>query len=146
MGFIRPVTESRCPVNQSHLEEALRPLGFLEADKHEVLSHNQRPLDQHAVGGEKVEGVRVAHPRIQLSLHAHLPVELPAGVEEAPHGKPGAGLPFRELRRRGVLLHDVTVSICNAMLVQPLLGALAGRALGVLDEEQLVHDVLLVFA
>jgi hypothetical protein len=32
------------------------------------------------------------------------------------------------------------------MLVQPLLGALAGGALGVLDEEQLVHDVLLVFA
>ena len=61
-----------------------------------------------------------------------------AETEEA-EGKAAELRPGGELLRRGILLDDVPVVVVDSMLVKPLLGLLAGGALGILEKEDACH-------
>ena len=62
--------------------EALGPLGLTEAHQHKFVAHGQGALDQHAVGGEKVQLLGLAHTG-KLVLQPEGLVEQAAGIEKA---------------------------------------------------------------
>lgn len=65
--------------------QTFRPLGFFEADQHEVVAHQQRALDQHPVCRKELQHLVLAHGG-ELILQRHGLIDETAGVTELSEG------------------------------------------------------------
>src|SRR5690554_477647 len=92
------------------------PLTLFKSNKHTIIRYKDRSLYQHSITPQKGERFVIAH-RSKPIFELKLPIELTAGVKEAPNGKTALLIELGELFFRGVLNLYVAIGIRKFMIL-----------------------------
>lgn len=107
--------------------EPIRPIGLLKSEKREIPAHQDGPLHQHPIGGEKRKLLVLAHGG-QLVFQPQGFILQAAGIEQLPQWQTAEGMPAPQLVPGGV---------CSLMLLSSKeMSWLSSQALAFL---QVVH-------